>query len=380
MNNPSLPAVSHELVTDATRLQTLCAAWQQMDAIALDTEFVRTNTYYAMLGLVQIYDGEQARLLDPLQPDLQAPLATILGNAKLVKVLHSCSEDIQILQSYCGVEIVNVFDTQIAAAMSGFGFSLSYQKLVESICGVQLPKDATRSDWLQRPLADAQLDYAALDVIYLLDVYTRLRSQLERDQRLSWLQEDCEELLTQVQTAVEQDELYLRVKVAWQLNPKELHILRALCSWREEQAVQRDKPRNWIVSDRAFVALAKRQPTALQELNPIDDLSSHAIKRYGKTLLDLIVRCTADEASMYPPSLPKPLGRGQNALLKKLKALVRDKAEQLKVAPEVVVRKKDYEQLLRNAESGELAANSLPGWRHAIIGTELIDQIRQAYD
>ncbi|MGI9293980.1 MAG: ribonuclease D, partial [Pseudomonadales bacterium] len=151
MNNASLPAVSHELVTDTARLQTLCAAWHKMDAIALDTEFVRTNTYYAKLGLVQIYDGEQARLLDPLQPDLRAPLAAILEDANLVKVLHSCSEDIQILQGYCAVEVVNVFDTQIAAAMSGFGFSLSYQKLVESICGVQLPKDATRSDWLQRP-------------------------------------------------------------------------------------------------------------------------------------------------------------------------------------------------------------------------------------
>lgn len=353
-----------------------------MDAIALDTEFVRTNTYYAKLGLVQIYDGEQARLLDPLQPDLQAPLAAIMEDAKLVKVLHSCSEDIQILQSYCGVEIVNVFDTQIAAAMSGFGFSLSYQKLVESICGVQLPKDATRSDWLQRPLADAQLDYAALDVIYLLDVYARLRAQLERNQRLSWLQEDCEQLLAQVQTDVVQDELYLRVKVAWQLNPQELHILRALCSWREQQAIQRNKPRNWIVSDRAFVALAKRQPTALVELSAIDDLSSHAIKRYGKTLLELIERCAADGASLYPSVLPKPLGRGQNALLKKLKALVRDKAEQLGVAPEVIVRKKDYEQLLRNAESevSELAASSLPGWRHAIIGAELVDEIRQAHD
>lgn len=370
------------MISDAARLQSLCAAWREMDAIALDTEFVRTNTYYAKLGLVQIYDGEQARLLDPLQPDLQAPLAAILGDAGLVKVLHSCSEDIQILQSYCGIEIVNVFDTQIAAAMCGFGFSLSYQKLVESICGMQLPKDATRSDWLQRPLTDTQLDYAALDVIYLLDVYTRLNAQLKRDQRLSWLQEDCVELLKQVQTDLVPEQLYLRVKVAWQLNPQELHILRALCSWREQQAMQRDKPRNWIVSDRAFIALAKQQPATLAALNSIDDLSSHAIKRYGKTLLQSIESCVADDASLYPPLLPKPLGRGQSALLKKLKTLVRDKAEQLGVAPEVIVRKKDYEQLLRSAESGigELAANTLNGWRHAVIGAELVDHVRQAYE
>ncbi len=382
LNSASLPAVSHELVTDAARLQTLCTAWRQMEAIALDTEFVRTKTYYAKLGLVQLYDGEQARLLDPLQPDLQTPLAAILGDASLVKVLHSCSEDIQILQSYCGVEIVNVFDTQIAAAMAGFGFSLSYQKLVERICGVQVPKDATRSDWLQRPLAAAQLDYAALDVVYLLDVYARLRSQLENNQRLNWLQEDCAELLTRVQGEAVPEELYLRVKVAWQLDSKELHILRALCIWRERQATQRDKPRNWIVSDRALVGLAKQNPAIFAQLDAIEDLSAHAVKRYGKALLALLERCAGDDASRYPPALSKPLGRGQTALLKKLKALVRDKAEQLGVAPEIIVRKKDYEQLLRSAESGAggIAADSLSGWRHAIIGADLVDCVRQAYE
>ena len=374
--------MSHELVTDAARLKELCAKWQTLDAIALDTEFVRTNTFYANLGLVQIYDGEQARLLDPLQPGMQAPLAAILADASVVKVLHSCSEDIQILQAYCGIDIVNVFDTQMAAAMCGFGFSLSYQKLVDAICSVQLPKDATRSDWTQRPLADAQLDYAALDVIYLLDVYQQLRTQLESKQRLAWLQEDSAKQLQQVQADVVPSELYLKVKVAWQLEPRELHILRELCIWRERQATQRNKPRSWIVSDTAFVALAKQQPTAPDELNTIDDLSSHVIKRYGKHLLAIVERCVADAAEQYPSALPKPLGRGQNSLLKKLKALVRNKAEQLDVAPEVIARKKDYEQLLRAAEGGssELANYALEGWRHAVIGEALVQQVRQSHE
>ncbi len=382
MNNAALPAVSHELVTDAARLQSLCAEWQKLDAIALDTEFVRTNTFYANLGLVQIYDGEQARLVDPLQPDMQAPLAAMLSDASVVKVLHSCSEDIQILQCYCGTDIVNVFDTQIAAAMCGFGFSLSYQKLVESICGVQLPKDATRSDWTRRPLTKVQLDYAALDVIYLLDVYQQLHKQLESKQRLGWLQEDCAKLLHQVQSDIVPSELYLKVKVAWQLEPNELHVLRALCIWREQQAMQRNKPRSWIVSDTAFVALAKQQPLALDQLKTIDDLSSHAIKRYGKDLLVTIERCAADAEEQYPPVLPKPLGRGQNSLLKKLKTLVRNKADQLDVAPEVIARKKDYEQLLRAAEgsSSELANYALEGWRQAIVGKELVDQVRKSYE
>ena len=374
--------MNHELVTDAARLRSLCTAWQQLDAIALDTEFVRTNTFYAKLGLVQIYDGEHALLVDPLQPGMQAPLAAILSDARLVKVLHSCSEDIQILQGYCGVDIVNVFDTQIAAAMCGFGFSLSYQKLVENICGVQLPKDATRSDWTQRPLTKVQLDYAALDVIYLLDVYQQLHTGLESKQRLVWLQEDCAKMLQQVQSDVVPSELYLKVKVAWQLEPKELHILRALCVWREGQAMQRNKPRSWIVSDAAFVALAKQQPTAYDELKAIDDLSSHAIKRYGQDLLATIEQCMADDAEQYPPLLPKPLARGQNALLKKLKTLVRDKAEQLDMAPEVIARKKDYEQLLRAAEgnSSELENYTLEGWRHAIVGAALVDQVRKSYE
>ncbi len=382
MNNAASPIVNHELVTDAVRLQNLCAEWQKLDAIALDTEFVRTNTFYAKLGLVQIYDGEQARLVDPLQPGMQAPLAALLGDAGVVKVLHSCSEDIQILQDYCSTDVVNVFDTQIAAAMCGFGFSLSYQKLVDSICGVQLPKDATRSDWTQRPLADAQLDYAALDVIYLLDVYQQLRAQLEASQRLAWLQEDCAKLLHQMQTDVAPDELYLKVKVGWQLEPEELHILRALCIWREGQAMQRNKPRNWIVSDTAFVALAKQQPTGHDELKAIEDLSSNAIKRDGKDLLTIIERCRADAAEQYPSVLPKPLGRGQNALLKKLKALVRNKAEQLGMATEVIARKKDYEQLLRAADgsSSELANYALEGWRHAIIGEALVDQVRKSHE
>ncbi|HEY0892485.1 MAG TPA: ribonuclease D, partial [Cellvibrio sp.] len=153
------------------QLTELCAVWRKQAAIAVDTEFMRSDTFYPIAGLLQIGDGKGCYLIDPLAIKNLAPLRELMLDTAVTKVLHSCSEDLEVFQRWLGVVPAPLFDTQIAAAFAGLGFSLGYSGLVKNLLTIEIPKDETRSDWLQRPLSVAQLNYAALDVAHMLVVY-----------------------------------------------------------------------------------------------------------------------------------------------------------------------------------------------------------------
>ena len=389
------------MVTRSSVLREAINQLTQVDAIALDTEFIRTDTFYPRLALIQLGEGVNTWLIDPLafSVDELRPLVALLLNEQVVKIIHSCSEDLEVLRYALGVLPRPIFDTQVAAAFVGLGFSLSYQALVKEVTGVELSKHETRSDWLQRPLSGAQLRYAAEDVHYLQAIHDHLGELLSGRGRLGWLQEDMSALITGAEREIPVELYYQRVKGAWKLDGQALAVLKRLCTWREIQARELDRPRGRIVTDKDLLQVAINQPQSRQALSPAQSTTQspgqsankpanrarsdqgihpRALRVYGDKLVELVAEGLAIDPGSYPEPLPKPVPRDQGGTLKACKRLVQDKAESLVMAPEILARKADLTYLLHSLIVGEarLSPNMQNGWRKAIIGDQLLSYIQ----
>jgi len=348
--------------------------WQCHEAVALDTEFVRVNTYYPIAGLIQVSAGGQSYLVDPIAVEDLSPLADLCKNRDILKILHACSEDLEIFQQLLDVVPTPIFDTQVATAILGGNFSISYQNLIKNTLGVSIPKGETRSDWLQRPLTESQCRYAALDVSYLPQVLEEQQRALLEINRITWVQEDCNRLISQQRKQVRSDDYYQKIKSAWKLDRRQLMTLQTLCSWREEVAKKVNRPRNWIVVEQALLAIAKDSITDKAALSSVAGMSPRQIRNYGNQLIDLAVEARLVPEADCPPLLERPLPKDSGSLLKLLRKLVTDKADQLKIVPEVLVKKRQLEELLRSgSETGEyVLPTALSGWRKDVIGQELL--------
>lgn len=360
--------------TDAT-LQRLCEQWSRCDMLALDTEFIRTDTFYPIGALIQVSDGEGCFLLDPLTIDDFTPFSALLADTSIVKVLHSCSEDLEVFERLFGVLPRPLIDTQIAAGLDGIGFSVGYQRMTEELLQIHVPKGETRSNWLRRPLSESQVHYAALDVAYLPEMYQRLQDSLEQKGRFGWLQEECALMVERYANAESHLNYYKKVKSAWKLSPVQLMVLQSLTQWRELSAQERDMPRGRVLKDRCCFDIARSLPGNISELSAIEEIGPKLVRHNGDMILDLVHQAQAMDAELLPKALPKPLPPETGSILKTLKAHVRHRAEQLQLAPELLAKKRDYEELLRSGSRGanyQLPA-SLSGWRKAVVGDELLE-------
>lgn len=361
-------------------LAELCARWRQQAAIAIDTEFMRSETFYPIAGLIQVGDGRGCYLIDPLAITDFSPLRELLLDSAVTKVLHSCSEDLEVFQRLLDLVPSPLFDTQIAAAFAGYGFSLGYAGLVKAVLNIDVPKEETRSDWLQRPLSVAQLKYAALDVAHMLVVYGKLLQQLKATGRLQWVKEDCADLVTNARQPDDFTQAYRKVGFAWKLRSQELATLQQLCIWRETEARERNVPRNRLVKEPVLWEIARRQPSDLEQLQRIRDLPPRTLRDYGEQLLAIVAASGASDPASWPERLPPPLAIREAAQLKRLKKHVRDLAEKLDMPVEIFVRKKEYEELLRSGLHGEefVLPSRLQGWRFEVVGQTLLALAQEA--
>lgn len=378
MNN-DVPTIDYRLIKTNQELNTCCQHWQSKAFLGMDTEFMRVNTFYPQLALIQVNDGDAIYLIDPLGISEWEAFAELMLSPGVVKIFHSCSEDLGVFVRHFGLLPTPLFDTQIANAFLNEGFGLSYQNLVAAQSGHELPKGETRSDWLQRPLTQQQLQYAALDVEYLPAIYLAQKEQLQEQGRLSWVEEDCQRLSGNYREELAQDfsQAYLGFSAAWQLNGEQLRLLKLLAEWREKRARQRDKPKNWIVQDKSILEIARYQPQALQELKAIDSLSVNFIRYEGEAILQLV-----RQAQDLPPlanDLPRPLSNAQKKLFKKAQALVRQKAESVGLPVEILGRKRLLLAVFNvwlasqseTQQAVDITSLTLPdellGWRKAIL-------------
>ena len=361
-------------VDNNLQLKELCKEWHKVPFIALDTEFIRTDTFYPIAGLLQLSDGQSSYLIDPLTIDQWDDFIRVLVDPNIIKVLHSCSEDLEVFDRMFSTLPAPIFDTQIAAAMIGLGFSLSYQRLVDALLSIHVEKGETRSNWLQRPLTESQRHYAALDVEHLPHVYRLLDTQLIEKNRRSWLDHECNKMLTAFYNS---EPYYKKVKSAWKLSPAQLCILVALIEWRENEARQRNVPRGRVLKDRCCYDIAMKSPNTIQRLAAVDEVGPKIIRIDGQNILDIVSEANSVSSDQYPRRLEKPLPVQMGGVLKQLKALTLAIAQELCIAPEILVKKRDYEALLKSGMSGGgyQLPESLLGWRKEVVGNTLLSSL-----
>ena len=354
-------------IDGAAELAELCERLRTQGAVALDTEFMRSRTFYPLPALVQLGDGKRCYLIDNLAIEDLEPLRALLVDTRVVKIMHSCSEDLETLDRLLGVIPEPIFDTQIAAAISGMRSGLGYAATVSALLQIDLPKSETRSDWLQRPLSESQKNYAALDVAWLPLVYALLLKKLREQDRLEWLREDCKALVEAARNPEPFDQYYRKVKGAWRLNSDQLAVLQDLCAWREREARARNMPRNHLLKENVCLSLAQAMPKYLATLAQ-PGLEGKTLRKYGETLLEIIT--AAGEREDKPPRLPQPLNRAEGEVLKSLREEVNRLAEVADLPPEILVRKKELEALVQS-DAPDLEGR-LCGWRRQVVGEPLI--------
>jgi ribonuclease D len=348
-------------------LESLSDALSVEHRICLDTEFMRESTYYPQLCLVQIATAREIFCVDPLAKFEPGAFWRTLMQPSWV--VHSGRQDVEVLYLASGLMPDRLFDTQIAAALLGHAPQLGYGALVYELFGIELAKTHTRADWSRRPLPQEFLRYAAEDVEYLLPAQDLLGERLSSEGRLYWAEQDSMDLLDRTLYAPDPEAAVQRLKAARYLRGRQRKAAEKLATWREQEALRLDRPRQWILKDTALIELALAGPEGEAALARTTDLPPKMIRRAGSELLALLAEARTDESSTddyEPPPRPDETERKQ---LKPMLALVAAAARELGIQPEVVASRKE----LTSALHGERKSRVFRGWRRGLVGEKLLE-------
>lgn len=356
--------IPYRWVDSGEKLAEICKQASEKPAVALDTEFVRTRTFYPQLGLIQLFDGETVSLIDPKSIQDFSPFVDLLANPNIVKVLHASSEDLEVFQHRFNQLPSPLMDTQIMAGFAGVGVSVGFAKLVAHYLGVTLDKGASRTDWLARPLSEIQLQYAAADVWYLLPIYQKLAIDLAATPWQMAVAEECQTLLEKRQISVESSKVYQNLSNAWRLNPQQLAVLQVLAKWRQEEAQMRDLALNFVVKEPHLVEIARLQPKHTSQL--LEFMHPNEVRIHGKKLLLLVEQGKA----VLPDNYPKPITRltddpEYKCALKRIQQKLAE-IQPLDLAPELLASKRQINQLWNWYKKGQdplKRPELLKGWR-----------------
>ncbi len=356
------------LIDTAAHLQTALDALSASPWLTVDTEFVREETYWPQLCLIQVGDGRSEWAFDAVRlPDL-GPLLALLQNPAVPKVFHAASQDLEIFVRLSGRAPTPFFDTQLAASLLGLGDQLGYAGLVEKRLGLKLDKSLSRTDWSRRPLSAAELAYAEDDVRHLAAMYPALREALAERGRLGWLEEDCARLSQAERYQVQPESAWERLKGIGRLPAPAQHVAAALAAWRERLAESRNRPRKWILADDALYRIAERQPNSLEQLAALQMLPPKTVERQGPALLQVVAE---SRGSGEPPlSLDGELDERQKARIQRLAQRNREIATELGIPPSLLAPRADLEALALDREAADVPL--LQGWRRQVAGDALL--------
>ena len=354
-------------------LSAFVAELGQAPYLALDTEFLRDQTYYPKLCLIQVAAPGIEGIIDPLAPNIDlAPFYDLIRRPEIVKVMHAARQDIEIFYLQGGVLPDPLFDTQIAAMVAGFGDAASYETLARKIAHVEIDKSARFTDWSHRPLSKRQLEYAMADVTHLRVIYEWLKARLEKTGRSSWVAEEVAALQDPALYKLDPEQAWKRLKPRT-TNKRFLAVLAALAAWREREAQTRDIPRGRVLKDEALTEIAAHPPETPEALDRIRAVpKGFANSKMGKGLMDAILQgvsgpppegAVADNRQQRRRREPSP------AVVDLLKTLLRLRAEAAHVAPRLIANAEDIERLAAHEDDG-LAA--LHGWRQDVFGKDAI--------
>lgn len=354
--------IDYAWVDQQSELDRVLEALLGVDRYALDTEFHRERTYFPRIALVQIAWADQVALIDPLAVDL-TPFAEILDGPATI-VLHAASQDLEVLLRSCGTVPRALFDTQIAAGFVGMS-TPSLSSLVEHEFGIRLPKGDRLTDWLQRPLTPAQLDYAASDVAHLVELWRRLCEQLDGRGRLEWALDECDLMRSRARISRPPEEAWQRIKEARQLRGAALNVAKALAAWRERRAIEVDQPVRFVMADIAVVTIAQRAPTTPDELRSIRGVDDRLAR--GDTARQILEAVAVGKATPVEKSVPShshELGRELRPAVGLVSSWISQMARDADLDTTLLATRADLEALLRGDADARLAT----GWRAALVG------------
>lgn len=365
--------MNYHYIDDDAGLEVLLKACAAAPVIALDTEFARFNTYYPMIGLLQIGVGHDNYLLDPLPISDLSGLQALMKCPDTLKVVHSGSEDMEVFQYWLDCVPTPLFDSQVAAAMLGVGYALSYQKLVAHFLSIDIPKGETRSDWLARPLRQSQLDYAAQDVIHLFEIYPMLADLLAAKGRTEWVLSESIKLTQDLPTKIDPDKAYLKLKGISFLNPRQLQYLRAFCAFRERESQARNVPRNRVLDNDELIALALNEVQDVASMKGVEWISRRSVSRFGEALAELGAASSVVPEDALPARLANDTTPVNKNKLDRLRRVVADQAQQFGISPELLSRRRDLEAIIKSDLQGRaMLPDHLLGWREAVVGIPLL--------
>lgn len=355
-------------ITKTEDLVALCDRLKEAEFVTVDTEFLRDNTYYPLLCLVQVADDNESHCIDPLAEGIDlAPLFDLFKDESVLKVMHACRQDMEIFYLLMDKLPTPIFDTQIAAMVCGFGDSVGYETLVTKITKAQLDKSARYTDWSKRPLSDTQLKYAIGDVTHLRKIYRHLKKELDDTGRGSWVDEETAPLLDPNLYHIVPSEAWLRLKVRTN-KPRFLGLLKSLATWRELQAQERDMPRNRIAKDEVLFEIAAHPPKEIEGLDKLRGVpKGFSRSRAGKALFDALqegLKIPDDALPKIERAKPRPSTPPMADLLK---VLLKQKSQEAKVAARMVASAQELESW---AAVPDTDIRAMHGWRYEIFGAD----------
>lgn len=360
-----------KLVVQTDDLAAFCTAARSHPFVTIDTEFLRETTYWPKLCLVQLATEDDAILVDPLVSGLSlAPLFALLDDPGIVKVFHAARQDVEIFVNLSGKVPQNLFDTQVAASVCGYGDSASYDSLVQAIVGIRIDKSSRFTDWSARPLSDKQMTYALADVTHLRDIYKALTAEIASNGRADWVADE-NRILQSIDTyVVRPEEAYKRIKA--RLNkPRDLAALKQLAAWREVRAQKNNQPRGRILKDDAIAELAIQRPKSAADFDKLRAVP----KGFGRSSMGAEIIAVIETVEALPksdlPHLPQrvngPSPKGPVGDL--IRVLLKAVAEREGVAARIIATSDDIDQIVLDDEADVPA---LHGWRRKVFGDKAL--------
>nr|WP_275658774.1 ribonuclease D [Vibrio brasiliensis] len=367
--------VKYQIITESSQLETVCQSAREFDVVMLDTEFVRTRTYYPQLGLIQLYDGQTLSLIDPTVIDDMTAFVHLLQDTSVLKVLHACGEDLEVFQNSFGCLPYPMVDTQLMAAFLGHGLSTGFAALVNEYLNVELDKSESRTDWLARPLTDKQLEYAAADVYYLLPLYEQLFENITQAGWWQAAQQESDLIASKRIKTVNPECAYLDVKGAWQLKPKELAILKPLATWRLKEALKRDLALNFIFKENDLLTVARLGIQNRKRMEQ-EGMDLRSVQRHSARIISIVKAAQMTPEEEYPQKIERLMDMpGYKQKFKVLKDEVKRASQTSGLATEFLASKKQLNQLISWVWKKDRDPASLPdvmqSWRLELFGEKL---------
>ena len=366
----------HALITDTESLEKLCERLARSDFVAVDTEFMRENTYWPDVCLFQVANGEEAAAIDPKAEGIDlAPLLNLLvNNENVLKVFHAGGQDIEIIFNLSGGTPHPLFDTQIAAMALGLGEQVGYQNLVEALLGRSLDKGARFTDWARRPLDRRQIDYAIGDVTHLAELFPKMLDRLRRTNRGNWLDQEMERISDPANYINDPALAWKKVKIQSR-KADVLGRLKGLAAWRELEARSKNLPRGRIMKDETLADIALHPPVDQESLGKVRGLSpAWRSNDIGARMMEALANSDPLPAAEMPPRDERGPGLGREGALVAdlLKLLLKIRARESNVAPRLVAKSEELEMLAAGRREG---LSILEGWRFEEFGRDALDLV-----